>query len=435
MGIKAKKLKPPSITTQAQSPVFQREVDTQPENPLQAPIWQPGVPATDSATPASPSGTGHNFGNIPVHSPNNPAAIQSRLGAGQALAPATQSRMGQAFGHSFSNVRVHRDATATRLSSQHNARALTVGNHVAFGQGEYHPGTPMGDALIAHELAHVVQQGGAGQSVSPMEHNSTGTSALEKDADHSAIGVMTRLWGNAKGASKKIAKNAMPRLRSGLQIAKCDKADRTAEEKAKTKDPKLLADFAGKFSDAAALIRSSTDAMKLINEAVAAGVEFGGYAEDGPAKDAWAYTVGTKVYVPKARTDKVLAVSDFLFELNNAVRAPTFAKLSKEAAKGSKGTLTAKQYAYKKVEQEVEGMLRMGEIWFEMKKTIGKGAKWNKYDNDFYLSEYEAFKAKTKSKDDIVKEVLQRKYTSGVDKGKTVEQYYMEQYNDLSGGK
>lgn len=176
--------------------------------------------------------------------------------------------------------------------------------------------------------------------------------------------------------------------------------------------------------------------MKLVNEAVAAGVDFGGYAEDGPGADLGrAYTSGHTVYVPKARTDKVLAMKSFLFELNNAVRAPKFAELDKEAAKGEKGTLSAKDYAYKSVELEVEGMLRLGEVWFETKKASGMGKDWDKYDSDFYYSEYKAFKEGKKTKDEIVKEVLKRVYDSGTLKGKTVEQYYMDEYKKLSGGK
>src|SRR6185369_12964436 len=105
----------------------------------------------------------------------------------------------------------------------------------------------------------------------------------------------------------------------------------------------------------------------LVDEAAAAGVEYGGHAEDGPSKQAWPYTTGNKVYVPKGR-DKFQAISDFLFELNNAIRKPKFAVLDDEARKGSKGSLTPEEFARKNVELEVEGMLRMGEVWFEMKK-------------------------------------------------------------------
>ncbi len=60
----------------------------------------------------------------------------------------------------------HTDSNASSVSNRVNARAFTVGNHVAFGGGEYKPGTLAGDALIAHELAHTVQQQGAEGSVS-----------------------------------------------------------------------------------------------------------------------------------------------------------------------------------------------------------------------------------------------------------------------------
>ena len=80
-------------------------------------------------------------------------------------------------------------------------------------------------------------------------------------------------------------------------------------------------------------------------------------------------------------------------------------------------------------------MLRLGEIWFEMKKAGPKGGEWDKYDADFYLSEYKAFKDGKKTKDDMIKNVLKRVYSSGTDKGKSVEQFYMDEYKSLSGGK
>ena len=158
------------------------------------------------------------------------------------------------------------------------------------------------------------------------------------------------------------------------------------DKKEAEKEPQLLTDFAGKFKDAADYIRKSPAALALVKEASTAKVKFGGYAEDGPGKSSGrAYTVGDTVYVPKARVDPVLAMKSFLFELNNAIRKPKFTAIFAEAAKGSKGTLTAEQYAYKIVEQEVEGMLRLGEVWFETKKTMGKG-DWDKYDSEFYYN-------------------------------------------------
>jgi hypothetical protein len=189
--------------------------------------------------------------------------------------------------------------------------------------------------------------------------------------------------------------------------------------------PNLLADFADRFRDAAEQIRLSPEGLKLVAEAEAAGAKFGGYAEDGPHKDTWPYTSGASVYVPKARTDKFVAMSDFLFELNNAIRAPAFAALDKQAAAGS---IEAKQFAHDFVAQEVDGMLRLGKVWFESKKALGSGKALDKYDSDFFLAQYDAVVKGTKSREDIITAVLQTKYTTGVDAGKTAEQYYMEQY-------
>jgi hypothetical protein len=219
-------------------------------------------------------------------------------------------------------------------------------------------------------------------------------------------------------------------------IVALDKTNLDVAKARQQLEPKALQDFATKFPNAADLIRRSVPALRLVTEAEAAGATFGGYAEDGPAPTVGRpYTSGHAVYVPRARTDPVIAMSDFLFELNNAIRAPKFAALAAEAGKGSTGTLTARQYAYKVVEQEVEGMLRLGETWFKLKATGGPHPEWDKYDRDFFLTEYEAVKAGRKTKDDIVRDVLARVYETGTLRGKTVEQNYMEQYNTISGGR
>jgi hypothetical protein len=65
------------------------------------------------------------------------------------------------FGHDFSRVRVHTDAQAAESARQVNALAFTVGRHIVFGEGRYAPAAEEGNRLLAHELAHVVQQRGA----------------------------------------------------------------------------------------------------------------------------------------------------------------------------------------------------------------------------------------------------------------------------------
>jgi hypothetical protein len=81
------------------------------------------------------------------------------LGSGAPLDPATRSSFEPGFGADFSGVRVHSDEKAARSARDLNARAFTVGSDVVFAEGEYQPHTSAGKHLLAHELAHVVQQG------------------------------------------------------------------------------------------------------------------------------------------------------------------------------------------------------------------------------------------------------------------------------------
>lgn len=188
----------------------------------------------------------------------------------------------------------------------------------------------------------------------------------------------------------------------------------------KEQGDKLLKEFAAKFPDAAKLVVGHASAEQLVQEAAVKGVKFGGYSEEGPAKAAWAYTVGDSVYVPKARTDAIVAMSDFLFELNNAIHAPLIEGAVKEAAAKK---IDAKTYARRIVEIEVEGMLRMGLVWLEIK---GGDKKLDKYDKDFFAAQYKDFKDGKKTKKEIVDAVLTWK--NGIKRSKTNEQYYMDQY-------
>jgi Domain of unknown function (DUF4157)/The BURPS668_1122 family of deaminases len=153
-------------------------------------------------------------------------SVRDQLGHGRALDSRTRSRMESAFGSDFSFVRVHDDSSSWGLSSQLNARAFTVGSDVAFGAGEYRPGTLVGDALIAHELAHVVQQGAASQSNAPLMKGDGDYDALEAEADVSAVGAVASLWAGAKGKLADIGKKAPPRLKSGLKLQRCQEVEK-----------------------------------------------------------------------------------------------------------------------------------------------------------------------------------------------------------------
>lgn len=86
-----------------------------------------------------------------------PAALAQRLGSGAPLEDDVRGRMEAGFGSDFGSVRVHVGPSADDLSRRLSARAFTVGQEVAFAAGQYRPGTPDGDRLLAHELAHTLQ--------------------------------------------------------------------------------------------------------------------------------------------------------------------------------------------------------------------------------------------------------------------------------------
>jgi hypothetical protein len=82
-------------------------------------------------------------------------------GGGRPLPPELRSRVEDAYGAALDQVRVHTGGPAHDLSEVLRARAVTVGQDVFFRRGGYRPETRSGRWLIAHELAHVVQQDGA----------------------------------------------------------------------------------------------------------------------------------------------------------------------------------------------------------------------------------------------------------------------------------
>jgi Domain of unknown function (DUF4157) len=97
-----------------------------------------------------------------VSSPAPPVVGEVLRSTGAPLDRTTRAVMGTAFGQDFSGVRVHTDERAARSARELDANAYTVGQHVVFGSGRYRPHAPEGRALLAHELAHVVQRGSPG---------------------------------------------------------------------------------------------------------------------------------------------------------------------------------------------------------------------------------------------------------------------------------
>jgi len=83
-------------------------------------------------------------------------------GGGDSLPGAVRAPLESSYGRPLGDVRVHTDGAAAEAAAGIQAQAFTSGNHIYFGAGRYQPGSPAGDHLIAHEVAHTIQQGGAG---------------------------------------------------------------------------------------------------------------------------------------------------------------------------------------------------------------------------------------------------------------------------------
>jgi hypothetical protein len=95
---------------------------------------------------------------------------------GQPLDRGTREFMEGRFNHDFSAVRIHTDDRAAESARSVSARAYTVGSDVVFRHNMYRPSTTDGQRLLAHELAHVVQQQGS---------KASGASGLKLGARHS----------------------------------------------------------------------------------------------------------------------------------------------------------------------------------------------------------------------------------------------------------
>ena len=88
-----------------------------------------------------------------------PAIVQETLRSpGQPLDATTRAFMEPRFGYDFSRVRVHTEGEAARSAKAIGARAYTAGSDVVFAAGH---SAASDTNLLAHELAHVVQQSGA----------------------------------------------------------------------------------------------------------------------------------------------------------------------------------------------------------------------------------------------------------------------------------
>lgn len=128
---------------------LEQEADRLGSSVLHAPAAAGTAPAGPAANGPAPRGGG-------AHAP--PVVHQVLHAPGQPLEEPVRAEFEGRFGQSFAGIRIHADRRAAESADALQARAYTVAQHIAFGAGQYAPETREGKRLLAHELAHTVQQ-------------------------------------------------------------------------------------------------------------------------------------------------------------------------------------------------------------------------------------------------------------------------------------
>lgn len=131
-------------------------------------------------------------------------------GSGIALPAELMTKFQSALGVDLSGVRVHTGGDSAAAAAAVSARAYTVGQDIHFGAGEFDPSSPGGEHLLAHEVAHTVQQRGA----APVRQNKLAVSgpqdADEHAADRAADAMLSGTPTTAGGAHAPPAAGAKP---------------------------------------------------------------------------------------------------------------------------------------------------------------------------------------------------------------------------------
>lgn len=116
-------------------------------------------------------------------------AIQALLGSGKPLPDPERGEMETRFGTDFLDVRIHDNPLAHRSAKLLRAKAFTYGSDIVFGAGRFVPRSREGHYLLAHELAHVVQQRGRAPGPLSKARITQPDDAPERAADHAAQAI------------------------------------------------------------------------------------------------------------------------------------------------------------------------------------------------------------------------------------------------------
>ncbi len=128
--------------------------------------------------------------------------------SGAALPTHLQRQFEGSLGADLSGVRVHTGAASQDAAQAVGAKAYTVGQDIHFGAGTYQPDDPFGMHLLAHEVAHTVQQAGGAPHRQHKLEVSTPGDAAEHEADRAADAMVRGLAAEVSGGGRGVARIA-----------------------------------------------------------------------------------------------------------------------------------------------------------------------------------------------------------------------------------
>ena len=182
----------PASTPTLSSNTLHRMTQNDHQRAVRPPFSHSGTQSQTKASLSPPGYVGHN------HAHSRPAlkdgGIASRLDGvlvsdGQPMDAETKRFMERRFDYDFARVRIHSDSRAGATADNLGAHAYTVGDHIVFARGTYSPRSVLGQTLLAHELAHVIQQRRASQSLPTQLAIGDAADPAEHEADRAAHAV------------------------------------------------------------------------------------------------------------------------------------------------------------------------------------------------------------------------------------------------------
>jgi hypothetical protein len=161
-----------------------------------------------------------------THADAPPIVHEVLSSPGQPLDQTTRAFFEPRFGRGFEDVRIHADARADESARSIAARAYTSGPHVVFASGQYAPQSRYGMSLIAHELAHVVQQSPAATAAAapavPNVMRDSWTSSIGEKYEQLKEAAYSKLIDGMRKSridTVKILRARVPSLPAGMQSA------------------------------------------------------------------------------------------------------------------------------------------------------------------------------------------------------------------------